>query len=276
MRIDQASVVLTGAAGGLGAQIARHLVHEGARVLLVGRAKTPLLALATAVCGGVPDRGRVYALVVDVATNAGRDAIVDAASARGVNMLINNAGLAAFGPTANIDPAHAQAVLDTNLLAPMLLTASLLPHLLDQPRAQILNIGSTLGSIGVPGFALYGASKAGLRSFSESLRRELAGTRVSVQYLAPRAIDTPFNSPAVRAFNAATRTPADTPQAVARRVISVLRDEKVEHFIGGVEPVAARLNGAFSRWLDGGFARHRHALAVPSRFDQPVTHGDES
>ncbi len=59
-----------------------------------------------------------------------------------------------------MDPEQTQQIFDTNAIAPMLLTASLLPVLLGQPRAQVLNIGSVLGSLGVPGFAAYGASKA--------------------------------------------------------------------------------------------------------------------
>ena len=69
-----------------------------------------------------------------------------------------------------------QAVLQANLLAPMLLTQALLPHLLRQPRAQVVFVGSALGRIGLPGFSVYGASKAGLHGFAEALRRELADT----------------------------------------------------------------------------------------------------
>ena len=150
-----ASVVLTGAAGGLGSAIARRLFDEGASLLLVGRSEAPLLALAQSLSAGARDRSRVDALVVDVTTDAGRNAVIDAAGARNANVLINNAALAAFGPAQSLQTEALRQLMDTNVVAPMMLTAGMLPQLLAQPRAQVLNIGSTLGSLGVPGFSAY-------------------------------------------------------------------------------------------------------------------------
>lgn len=255
-----ASVVLTGAAGGLGSAITRRLVDEGARLLLVGRTAGPLLALAQSLNAGAADRMRVDALVVDVTTEGGRAAIVDAAAARGVNVLINNAAVAAFGPAQQLQADEARRVMDTNVVAPMMLIVGMLPLLRSRPRAQVLNIGSTLGSLGVPGFSAYGASKAALRLYTEALRRELADTGVRVQYYAPRAIDTPFNSPEVMAFNQATGSASDRPEAIAANVVRMLQRESRQGFAGGVEAIAARLNGLCPEWLDGAFAKHRRAL----------------
>lgn len=263
MRLDQTSVVLTGAAGGLGSEIARMLRSEGARVLLVGRNAQTLLPLAQSLSTGAQDRDAVDALVVDITTVQGRAAIADAAAARRANVLINNAALAAFGPARDVDPARLTTMFDTNVIAPMLLTASLLPTLLNQPRAQILNIGSVLGSLGVPGFAAYGASKAALRVYTETLRRELADTSVRVQYYAPRAIDTPFNAPQVVAFNRATGSRADTPKDVARVVLHMLHAETAQRYAGPFEALAVRLNTLFPRLLDGAFSKHRRALRAP-------------
>ena len=112
-----------------------------------------------------------------------------------------------------------QAVLQANLLAPMLLTQALLPHLRGQPRAQVVFVGSALGRIGLPGFSVYGASKSGLHGFAEALRRELAGTPVRVQILAPRSTRTDFNGPAVDAYNRATGTAMDRPEVVAEALL---------------------------------------------------------
>jgi short-subunit dehydrogenase len=260
MKPAEASVVLTGAAGGLGSAIAHRLVDEGARVLLVGRSAGPLLALAQSLSKGAVNRARIDALVVDVASEHGRAAIVDAAAARNVNVLINNAAVPAFGPAAALQADHARKLVDTNILAPMLLTTGMLPLLLNRAHAQVLNIGSTLGSLGVPGFAAYGASKAALRVYSEALRRELADGPVRVQYYAPRAIDTPFNSPEVLAFNKVTGSRCDSPEAVAGEVVRMLRDESPQRFAGFMESMAVRLNGLVPKWLDGAFAKHRRAL----------------
>ncbi|ARP81857.1 short chain dehydrogenase [Bordetella genomosp. 8] len=265
MKPSEASVVLTGAAGGLGSAIARRLLDDGARVLLVGRTAEPLLALAHALATGSFDRWRVDALVVDITTEHGRAALIDAAAAREANMLINNAAAPAFGRAQDLRPEDAQRVVDTNIVAPMLLTAGMLPQLLACKRAQIVNIGSTLGSLGVPGFSAYGASKAALRVYTESLRRELADTHVRVQYYAPRAIATSFNAPEVLAFNQATGSRSDSPDAVARDLIRLLRDESPQRYVGAVEALAVRLNGLFPKWMDGAFTKHRRALK-PSAF----------
>ncbi|KCV28612.1 KR domain protein [Bordetella bronchiseptica SBL-F6116] len=260
MKPNQSSVVLTGAAGGLGSAIARRLHAAGARVLLVGRNAQTILALAQSLSVSAQDRHAVDVLVVDITTAEGRAAIADAAAARQANVLINNAARAEFGSVQALAQPQMRDLFDTNVIAPMLLTASLLPTLLARPRAQILNIGSVLGSLGVPGFSAYGASKAALRIYTESLRRELAGSSVRVQYYAPRAIDTPFNAPEVVVFNRATGARADAPDAVARVVLHMLEAETPQRFAGPLEALAVRLNTLFPRLLDRAFSRHRRAL----------------
>lgn len=273
MKIAQASVVLTGASGGIGAATARLLIYEGARVLLVGRSKQSLLTLAMELGAGIPNRTRLDALVADVATSAGRDAIRDAAEARNVNVLINNAGVACFGALGTLATTDVETAVQTNLLAPMLLTTSLLPHLLKQPRALVMNVGSTLGSIGIPGFTAYGATKAGLRSFSESLRRELAGSSVKVQYVAPRSVATAFNDARTLAYNDATGSHADSPETVAQSIVKMIQSERSEHYLGFVERIAAKVNGLCPRLLDSSFAKHRTALqALPAL----INTGDQS
>lgn len=260
MKIEQASIVLTGASGGLGSEVARQLVYEGARILLVGHSKEPLIALAATLCAGAADRTRVDAMVIDLTEPAGRAAVVQAAVARNANVLINNAGIPLFGPAGQIHDQQVEKVMAINVVAPMLLTAGLLPQFLKQPHAQVINIGSTLGSIGVPGFSVYGASKAALHIYTESLRRELASTSVRVQYFAPRAINTAFNSPQVNAYNAKTGSHSDSADVIANKVVAMLRNEAPEHYVGFAERLGARINGLFPRLIDSGFAKHRRAL----------------
>lgn len=254
------SVVLTGAAGGVGTALAVALVEAGARVLLVGRRGAPLARLAEAL-GANAHRTRVQALAADVTTQAGRSAIRDIAAVRGCNALINNAALPLFGRFADADPQRIDAVLQTNLVAPIQLTLALLPQLLAQREARVLNIGSATGRLGVPGFAVYGAGKFGLRGFSETLRRELADTPVRVQYLGARATRTPFNDARADAFNQRTRTAVDAPETVARAALDLLRSGRAEKFIGFPEALAVRVNGLAPTLLDAAFRPHRAALA---------------
>lgn len=260
MRLDTASVVLTGAAGGIGAPTAQALAAAGARLLLVGRDAGRLAALAHELGGG-PDGRRVAWLAADLTTADGVDAVRRAALAREADVLINNAGIASFGRFESLDPQHLADVLATNLLAPMRLTQALLPGLRLRRAAAVLNVGSVLGRLGLPGFAAYGAAKFGLRGFSEALRRELAGSTVKVQYLGPRVTATGFNSAEVEAYHRATRTGSDRPEAVAAALVALLKSGRAERFLGFPEKFAVRLNGAAPAALDGAFERHREALA---------------
>ncbi|HWH75313.1 MAG TPA: SDR family oxidoreductase [Methylibium sp.] len=259
MKLENASVVLTGAAGGIGAPTARALVAAGARLLLVGRDGRRLAALARALAPE-PDGRRVEWVVADLTTAEGIEAVRLAARARQVDVLINNAGLPSFGRLQALDAAHVSAALTSNLIAPIQLTQALLPALLQRPRAVVLNVGSVLGRLGLPGFSVYSAAKFGLRGFSEALRRELADTAVRVQYLGPRATATGFNSAEAEAYNQATGASSDPPEAVAAAVVALLRSGRPERYLGRAEAVAVRLNGALPGALDGAFERHRRAL----------------
>jgi short-subunit dehydrogenase len=154
-------------------------------------------------------------------------------------------------------------VLDTNLLAPMVLTGALLPHLRGLPRAQVICVGSALGAIGLPGYSVYCASKFGLRGFAQALRRELAETPVRVQYLGPRSTRTAFNSAEVAAYNRATGTAMDPPESVAQALVELMEAESAERFLGFPEKIAARINGLVPVPFDGAFARHRRSLPEP-------------
>lgn len=257
MKVAAARVLLTGASGGIGRAMAAALQAAGAQVLGVGRAAaSPLPA----------GMGWVQA---DLGTDAGIAAVAGAAAAARINVVVHAAGLPAFGPLAATTPAQMQAVLQTNLLAPMALTQALLPELARLPQAQVVFVGSALGRIGVPGFSVYGASKAGLHGFAEALRRELAGGPVRVQTLGPRSTRTGFNGAAVEAYNRATGAATDAPERVAAALLQLIEGEAAERFVGFPERLAVRLNGLLGGLLDGSFAKHRRCLPVPAAPAQP-------
>lgn len=243
----QARVLLTGASGGIGQAMARRLKAAGAQVFGVGRAAAAVPSLD----------GWVQA---DLGLPEGRQRAADAAAGWGVNVIVHAAGEPAFGALATTAPAQVEAVLQLNLLAPMLLTQALLPHLLRQSEARVVFVGSALGRIGVPGFSVYGASKAGLHGLSEALRRELSGTSVRVQLLGPRSTRTAFNGAAVEAFNRQTGTAMDSPEVVADALLQLLASGAAERYIGFPERLAVRLNAALGAWLDGAFTKHRRQL----------------
>lgn len=264
MKAANARVVITGAAGGIGAASAEALLKAGAAVMLVGRSAPRLEELARELgrSTGVHP-ARVACRVADLTLPKDLESLSAQAAVWGCNVLVHNAGLPSFGRLQDQTPEQTMAVMQTNLVAPMLLTRCLLPHLLAQPAAQVVCVGSALGAIGLPGYSVYSASKFGLRGFAQALRRELADTPVQVQYLGPRGTRTAFNSEAVEAYNRATGSAMDSPQRVASELLALLESGAGERFVGYPEKIAARLNGLAPALLDGSFRRHsRHLQAT--------------
>lgn len=265
-----ASVVLTGATGGIGRAIARALVERGDRVVLVSRSADAVGSLLRELARDAAP-GTVEALAVDVTSAQGRAAIVRCAEDRACDVLVNNAAIPSFGPLEALDDAHVEAVVATDLVAPILLTRAMLPVLRQRQRATVLNVGSAAGRLGLPGFSVYGAAKFGLRGFSEALRRELADGPVRVCHLAPRATRTAFNDARVDAYNRATGARLDAPERVAAAAVAMIDGGPAERSLGFPEALAVRLNGLVPTWLDGAFRAHRAALRAPTR--RPPTAG---
>lgn len=231
-------VVLTGASGGIGAAIARRLAPRADFLILVGRQRQALDELAThlnnctvqVVCG---DLREAQTLTTIAAT---------ARSGGGINLLVNNAGVSSFHAFETEASAAIRKLIDTNLVAPMLLTRELLPLLGQAPAAQIINIGSVFGSVGFPGFVAYGAGKAGLAGFSQALRRELSDTAISVRHFTPRATRTAINSAAVDAMNLDMGTAQDAPETVAQSFIDFLEGKAGQYTLGTKESFFVLLN----------------------------------
>lgn len=248
MQLEHARILLTGASGGLGQELAQQFAAAGAQLLVAGRDAARLAALTsrlTTECSSVR---------ADLNRPEGIAAVAGAAREFGINVLVNNAGVGGFGLFDRQDWLDVEQVLATNLAAPLRLTHALLPWLKRQPEAAIVNIGSTFGSLPFPGFAAYSAAKAGLRGFSQALRRELADTRVAVIHLAPRAIDTPLNSAAVNALNRALGNRSDSAERVARQTLDALRRGHGEHHFGFPERLFAWINGIAPALIDRGLA----------------------
>jgi len=248
MQLSDARILLTGATGGLGEELARQLAAAGARMLLAGRDAARLATVKDAL------KGPHAAIRAELTQPEGIAATVDAARKYGVNVLINNAGIGSFGMFEQQDWQSIAQILATNLEAPMRLTHAMLPLLKSRRQAAIVSVGSTFGSLPFPGFAAYSAAKAGLRGFSQALRRELADSAVAVIHLAPRAIDTPMNSPEVKALNLELGNSSDSPESVARQVLLALVLGHGEHHFGFPEKLFAWLNGIAPSLIDRALA----------------------
>jgi short-subunit dehydrogenase len=262
MEIKDKTVVLTGATGGIGEAIASRLDAEGARLILVGRNPTRLRGLIERLS---PSHHR--AVAADLATSEGRGRVVEAcrtSAGEGVSLLVNGAGVNDFEFLEAQSEASIRQLVDVNLTSPILLCHAMLPLLRLQPNARIVNIGSTFGSIGYPGFSAYCASKFGLRGFTEALRRELDGSGISVSYVAPRATRTDLNSRAVVEMNTALGTAMDDPALVADAVMSTIRaSRRSDRYLGWPEKLFVRVNALFPRLVDNSL---RKQLPIIRRF----------
>ena len=190
-------------------------------------------------------------------------------------VLINAAGLNPFGLFAEQTATDVAKAFAINAMAPLLLCHALLPVLLERRSAHIVNVGSTFGSIGFPGFAAYSASKFAVRGFSEALRRELADTPVRVHYVAPRATKTALATDSVRAMNAELGVRMDSAATVAAAIVRALREDRREMLLGMPERLFAKLNALFPALVDRSMRRQlsvirRHA-SLPPAVAAPLT-----
>ncbi len=237
------NVLLTGATGGIGRAFAGVLAPRCSTLLLAGRDPDRLQALAASLAGPHPSLA-IVTVVADLSTGAGRAAVAAAVQALpgGLDVLVNNAGVGDFAWFETEPEADIERVVATNLLAPVLLTRILLPAMRRGPRATVVNVGSILGDIGHPGNVVYSTTKHALRGFSEALRRELHGSGIRVQYLAPRATRTPLNSTAQLALDAELGHASDPPETVARALLALLDGGRAEMHLGWPERFFVRLN----------------------------------
>ncbi len=178
--------IVTGASRGLGAAAARALLAEGATVLAAARSADALAALAD------EHPGRVEPVACDMRDLDAVAALPARALDRlgGLDVLVNNAGIAPAAPFAEQPIATWQEVLDVNVLAPVALTRAAAAHLLAQGAGKVINVASTSGLLGKPTLAAYSASKGALLQFTKALAGEWAARGVQVNAIAPGAFET--------------------------------------------------------------------------------------
>lgn len=257
MNLKDRTLLITGATGGIGSELCRQLSAAGVRLVLHSHDANALVPLRTAL------GNRHVAVVANLASSDERQKLVTACIEQKVEGIVNLAGIMDFRWYEDQSSELIEAIVQINLLAPMLLCRELLPLLLSHDEAVILNVGSTFGSIGHPGFAAYGAAKAGLRGFTEALGRELADTGVKVLYTAPRATATALNTERVNELNVALGNRSDPPGKVAGVIVRQLRSGKRSQFIGWPERLFVKLNAVLPAVVSSALAGR---LAIIKRF----------
>jgi short-subunit dehydrogenase len=241
-RLKHKKIVMTGGAGGIGKLVSAGLIKAGADLHVVDRSD------------GLPFDA--HYLKGDLSTAEGIADIGASIAAVEPDILVNLAGVQYFGPFESQSEEHLRANYMVNLVAPVLLTHAVLPGMRQRGHGHIVNIGSVFGSIGFAHFVTYSSAKAGLRAFSEALRRELEGSRVDVTYIAPRAVKTGLSNGQVMEFAKLTNMNMDKPEYTARQIVRAIGSRKKDVYIGFPESLFVRINALMPRMVDAAVAKN--------------------
>ena len=243
LKLAGRTAVVRGAAGGVGRGIALALARRGCHVALADIDKAALARTTAEIAGQESARSlRVSHYRLDVANRAAVAALpAQVMAAHGaVDILVNNAGVALGGTFLEIAETDFDWLLGINFWGVVQMTRAFLPLLSNSEEARIVNVSSLFGLIAPPGQTAYAASKFAVRGFSESLRHELADTRIGVTVVHPGGIATSI------AKNARMPASLSDDEAAKRRTffdsfLTMPPETAGEIIVGGVERRKARI-----------------------------------
>ena len=245
--IRGAAAAVTGAAGGIGRALALELAARGCDLALADRDEAGLAAVAAEIAKAGATKVTVHG--VDVGEPGQIEAFAQAAIAAhpGLNIVVNNAGVALMGMFHEVEQAQMEWLFNINFWGVVHGTRAFLPHLSRQREAHIVNLSSIFGIIAPPGQTAYAAAKFAVRGFSESLRHELqmAASPVRLSVVHPGGIatniarnsrvgtgmtDNARRAQSIERFDAVAKT---TPAAAALRIIQGIEKNQPRILIGG-------------------------------------------
>jgi NAD(P)-dependent dehydrogenase (short-subunit alcohol dehydrogenase family) len=229
-RIENAVVVITGAASGIGRVTAQEFAKAGARVVLTGRRQEALEDLAAQL-----GRDRALAVAADVTDENAVLGVADAAVERfgGIDVWVNVAAVTLFGPFEEVPHPDFRRVLEVNLLGYAHGAWAALPHL-RASHGTLINVGSVNSYAPQPWVSAYIASKHAVRGWAAALRQELRGSGVDVVTILPASIDTPLFRQAANYSGRRPKAldPVNPPEKVAKAIVSAARRPRREKPVG--------------------------------------------
>jgi short-subunit dehydrogenase len=232
------TVIITGAASGIGRALARALAAKGCNLALADVNQAGLQATADELASNAVRITRHVLDVADPDPVAALPQVIRDTHGR-AEILVNNAGVALAGTFQQVSAADFDWLMNINFGGVVRMTRAFLPILLEAPEARLVNLSSLFGLIAPPGQTAYSASKFAVRGFSESLRQELRGTSVGVTVVHPGGVATSI------ADNA--RIGARVPQAEQARLakfnalLTLPPDHAAAQIVRGIERRRPRL-----------------------------------
>ena len=207
-RLVGKTCVVTGASRGLGASLARKFWSEGASLVLAVREPASVERVAVELGRGAVGRQTIVVVELDLLDAQSVRSLVPRAMARGVervDVLVNNAAvLGPIGKAAENAPLEWAAAVTADLVSPALICGAIVPWMAKHSGGKIINLSGGGATGPRPGFSAYGAAKAGLVRFSETLAEEVAELGISVNCVAPGAMGTDMLATIARAGADAT------------------------------------------------------------------------
>jgi len=222
------TAIITGASRGIGPHIARALAAEKMNLVLAARSREGLERVA-----GELREGGTKAIVVptDVTDRSALEALVSAAREEfgTVDVLVNNAGVLTIFPYHRMGIEDVERAVRVNLISAMILARLVLPGMLERGCGHIVNMSSIAGIWGPPFDEVYGATKAGLIGFTQSLRAEYHGTGVSASVICPGYVEEAgmyHDSQEASGITAPALAGRTTPGAVAKAVVKAIKKDR--------------------------------------------------
>jgi len=259
LSLTDKTMVITGAAGGIGKAVVELLDNADVQMVLTDIDADSLESLNQQL------GQRHYTVAADLVSAEGRASLLEVCRElmQPPQVLINIAGINQFASLADYSDDQLDKLISVNLTSQIALCRDFLSLLQEQSNGWIVNVGSILGSIGMPGYSVYCATKFGLRGFSEALNRELMDSNVVVRYFAPRATRTELNDTRVNDMNKALGNAMDAPGKVALELVHFLKNSQKRAYLGWPEKLFVRINSLCPNLVDRSFGKQ---LAVIKRY----------
>lgn len=222
-QLKDAVVLITGATGGFGQELAQQLLRAGSRLILSDLDGVKLEQQRVALQHEMPTGDILAGLVADLSTAAGCDRLYKQVQALNtpVDILINNAGIAVVGRMDELPTEQWERLMQINLLSPMRLSQLFVADMMARRSGHIVNISSLAGWVAIAGLTPYSASKFGLRGFSEGLQADVRPYNVKVTTVCPFFSRTPILQS--KHYGTFAKTAQDIPDRLISRPADVMR-----------------------------------------------------
>jgi short-subunit dehydrogenase len=249
-------ILITGASSGIGKALAQQLAPLGAKLVLAARSEDKLNALADSLPG---PKENVLVASADITSEVDRQRLLDRAVERfgGLDVLINNAGIASWAHFADSTEEIMRQIMEVNFFAPAELIRKAIPILTSGVEPAIVNVASMCGRRAMPAWSEYSASKYALCGLTEALRGELARFDIDILLIVPGLTRSEFSQHFLRAEGKAKieYDKGMPPEAVAARIVRSLQKNKTETWIGSDTQWMLRVNRWLPRFVDYMLAR---------------------